>query len=137
MKAQKISENAVIPKRTTEFAAGYDLYSAYNYVITARTKGLILTDIILEIPEKHYGRVAPRSGLAIKNGIDVGAGVIDSDYRGNIGVVLFNHSNTDFNIVKGDRIAQIIITPIITPEIIESDVSETDRGEKGFGSTGF
>lgn len=81
--------------------------------------------------------MAPRSGLAWKNSIDVGAGVIDEDYRGNIGVVLFNLSDVDFNVTRGDRIAQLLLEKIITPEVVEvEELIETERGDGGFGSTG-
>jgi dUTP pyrophosphatase len=89
------------------------------------------------IPSEYYGRIAPRSSLAWKNHIDVGAGVIDEDYRGPIGVVLFNHSSEEFKITQGDRIAQLIITKIITPDVIVvEDLDDTVRGIGGFGSTG-
>ena len=81
--------------------------------------------------------VAPRSGLAWKYSIDVGAGVIDADYRGPVGVILFNHSDVDFEVKVGDRIAQLIIEKIITPEVVEvEDLDSTERGVGGFGSTG-
>lgn len=111
--------------------------SAYDTVVPARGKALVKTDIQIEVPEGTYGRVAPRSGLAWKNFIDVGAGVIDQDYRGNVGVILFNHSETDFEVKKGDRIAQLILERIIHPVVIEVDtLTDTDRGAGGFGSTG-
>jgi len=82
--------------------------------------------------------VAPRSGLAWKHSIDVGAGVIDADYRGPVGVILFNHSDTDFEVKVGDRVAQLIIEKIVTPNVVTEveDLDETVRGEGGFGSTG-
>jgi dUTP pyrophosphatase len=93
--------------------------------------------LAIAIPEGHYGRIAPRSGLAVKNFIDVGAGVIDMDYRGPVGVVLFNHSGDDFHIKQGDRIAQLIIEKISNPQIVEvDDLDATARGAGGFGSTG-
>jgi dUTP pyrophosphatase len=80
---------------------------------------------------------APRSGLTLKNGLDVGAGVIDEDYRGNVGVILFNHSDTEFTVKAGDRIAQLILERIVTPAVEEvEDLDVTDRGSGGFGSTG-
>lgn len=80
---------------------------------------------------------APRSGLALKHAIDVGAGVIDADYRGPVGVILFNHSDVDFEVKAGDRIAQMILEKIVTPEVMEvEDLDSTLRGEGGFGSTG-
>ncbi|VDP23148.1 unnamed protein product [Schistosoma margrebowiei] len=93
--------------------------------------------ILIELPEGCYGRVAPRSGLALKHGIDVGAGVIDRDYRGNLGVVLFNFGEQNFEIKKGDRVAQLICERIFCPELIECEsLAETDRGSNGYGSTG-
>ena len=84
-----------------------------------------------------YGRIAPRSGLAHKNFIDVGAGVIDSDYRGNVGVILFNFGEQDFEVKKGDRIAQLICEKIEYPDLIEEEeLAESERGDGGFGSTG-
>ena len=98
-------------------AAGYDLKSAYNVVVPAEGKALVKTDIQIQLPSGCYGRVAPRSGLAWKIFINVGAGVIDEDYRGNVGVVLFNHAKADFNVAKGYRIAQLICERIFYPEI--------------------
>lgn len=97
---------------------------------------LVDTQITMAIPEGLYRQIAPRSGLAVKHGIDVGAGVIDSDYRGTIQVLLFNFGREDFLIRKGDRIAQLIIEKIASPVIQDvNDLEETTRGEKGFGST--
>ena len=98
---------------------------------------LVHTDLAVAIPHGYYGRVAPRSGLALKKHIDVGAGVIDSDYRGPLGVVLFNHGEADFEVQPGDRIAQLIITAIATPEVVAvENLDDTERGAGGFGSTG-
>lgn len=95
------------------------------------------TDLSIAIPLGTYARVAPRSGLAWKNFIDVGAGVVDYDYRGNVGVILFNHGKEDFVIKRGDRVAQLILEKIATPDVVEvDDLDETDRGAGGFGSTG-
>lgn len=92
----------------------------------------------MAIPSGYYGRVAPRSGLAVKHFIDVGAGVIDEDYRGPLGVVLFNHGQNDFAVKKGDRIAQLLLEKIATPDIeVVEDLDETERGAGGFGSTGI
>lgn len=92
----------------------------------------------MEIPPTHYGRIAPRSSLAHKHCIDVMAGVIDSDFRGNVGVILINHSKeNDYVVEEGDKIAQIIFERIDTPNFIEKEeLGETKRGEGGFGSTG-
>src|SRR5271170_4154857 len=96
------------------------------------------TEIALGLPRSVYGRIAPRSGLAVKNMIGIGAGVIDRDYTGEIKVVLLNHSNNGFSIKKGDRIAQLILEKIITPKIKKiTKITKTKRGKKGFRSTGI
>uniref|UniRef100_A0A8D0EAA3 Deoxyuridine 5'-triphosphate nucleotidohydrolase n=1 Tax=Salvator merianae TaxID=96440 RepID=A0A8D0EAA3_SALMN len=133
----KLSENAFAPSRGSSRAAGYDLYSAYDCEIPASGKAVVKTDIQIALPAGCYGRVAPRSGLAANHFIDVGAGVIDEDYRGNIGVVLFNFGKEPFKVKKGDRIAQLICERIYYPELEEVEVlDETERGSGGFGSTG-
>lgn len=133
----KLTDKAYAPMKGSKSAAGYDLRSAYEYVVPARGKELVKTDLQVEVPDGSYGRIAPRSGLAWKNSIDVGAGVIDADYRGNVGVILFNHGNEDFKVAPGDRIAQLVCEKIAYPELQELDsLDNTDRGEGGFGSTG-
>ncbi|KAL7741762.1 hypothetical protein ACLKA6_000371 [Drosophila palustris] len=134
----KITANALEPVRGSEKAAGFDLRSAYDLVVPARGKAIVKTDLQVQVPEGSYGRVAPRSGLAVKNFIDVGAGVVDEDYRGNLGVVLFNHADVDFEVKRGDRIAQFICERIFYPELEQVDkLEDTVRGEAGFGSTGI
>lgn len=133
----RLSEHATAPSKGSARAAGYDLYSAYDYTIPPMEKTLVKTDIQIALPSGCYGRVAPRSGLAAKHFIDVGAGVIDEDYRGNLGVVLFNFGKEKFEVKKGDRIAQLICERIFYPEIEEVQVlDDTERGSGGFGSTG-
>lgn len=134
---KKLSENATLPKRGSAGAAGYDLSSAEDTVVPARGKAVVKTDIAIRVPKGTYGRVAPRSGLAVKNFIDTGAGVVDEDYRGNVGVVLFNHSDVDFQVKKGDRVAQLVLEVIKTPEVEEvEELDDTERGANGYGSTG-
>lgn len=135
---KKLSSKAIIPKRFSSGAAGYDMFSLTEDSIKPHSKGLISTGLVLMIPFGYYGRIAPRSSLASKNFIDVGAGVIDSDYRGEIKILLFNFSDQEFKINEGDRIAQLIIEKIIIPEIeeVKEINEETKRGEGGFGSTG-
>ncbi|KAK2988728.1 hypothetical protein RJ640_020993 [Escallonia rubra] len=136
-RVKKLSDKAVLPSRGSPLAAGYDLSSAIETKVPARGKALVPTDLSIAVPEGTYARVAPRSGLAWKHSIDVGAGVIDADYRGPVGVILFNHSDVDFEVKVGDRIAQLIIEKISTPEVTEvDDLDETVRGAGGFGSTG-
>ena len=121
----------------SKLAAGYDLYSAYDYIVPSQGKVMAKTDLSVRVPDGTYGRVAPRSGLAAKHHIDVGAGVVDQDYTGNLGVVLFNHDAKDFEIKKGDRIAQLICEKIEYPDIEEvPSLNSTERGSGGFGSTG-
>merc|ERR1712212_612991 len=137
MQVAKLSDKAIIPTKGSKLAAGYDLYSAYDYVIPAGGKVMAKTDIQVKVPHGTYGRVAPRSGLAWKHHIDIGAGVVDEDYRGNVGVVMFNHAEQDFVVKKGDRVAQLVCEKISYPDIEVLDtLDETVRGEGGFGSTG-
>jgi len=106
-------------------------------VIPASGNGLEKTDLAIQLPPGCYGRIAPRSGLALHHRTDVGGGVVDEDYRGNVGVILFNHSNSPFQIHRGDRIAQLICQNIVYPTIREvKELDETERDAKGFGSTG-
>ena len=132
-----LSSKAKIPIRATPCSAGLDLFSAYDYVIEPMDKTLIKTDIQICIPDGYYGRIAPRSGLALKHFIDVGAGVIDSDYTGNIKVLLFNFGKEYFCIKQGDRVAQLIVEKIATPTVnIVNNIPKTFRNENSFGSSG-
>ncbi|GAB5035197.1 deoxyuridine 5-triphosphate nucleotidohydrolase [Nannochloropsis oceanica] len=138
MQVKRLSQHAVLPVRGSEWAAGYDLASAEDTVVPAGGKALVKTDLSIAIPENTYARIAPRSGLAWKKHIDVGAGVVDYDYRGPVGVVLFNHGQEDFPVVKGDRVAQLILEKICMARVEEvTELSETKRGAGGFGSTGM
>lgn len=148
---EKADEGAKTPTRGSEGAAGYDLYACFNTeresfpfsAIPIGKRKLIPTKIKMVIPEGFYGRIAPRSGLAYKHGINVLAGVIDSDYRGEVGVILHN-TDTEFDYVvqHGDAVAQIIFEKCFQPEMYEllgmEYISEFDtgRGAHGFGSTG-
>ena len=137
LSVQRLSELATFPTQGSEEAAGWDLYSAQETCIPARSRRCVLTNVALAIPFGYYGRVAPRSGLALKNGIDIGAGVVDSDYRGDIGVVMFNHSDEDFLVRTKDRIAQIIFTPCPKMKLVHTEsLPSTERQDAGFGSTG-
>lgn len=128
--------NSKVPERKTCGSAGYDLYACESAVIKPHGFKLINTGIRIKLPQNSYMRIAPRSGLAVR-GIDVGAGVIDSDYTGVIHILLFNHADTDFNVTIGDRIAQGIIESIMTPDVqVVDSLQQTERGCGGFGSTG-
>jgi len=135
----KNHENAIIPTRGSSKAAGYDLYSTESYVLKSGERRLFKTGLNMAIPQGMYGRIAPRSGLAFKKGIDVLAGVIDEDYRGDIGVILINLGQEDFNVTAGDRIAQIIFEFYNEVEFTEAskenDLGNTERGSGGYGST--
>ena len=135
---KKLSDDAIIPTQGTRFAAGYDLYAAEDALVNKGCRKLIKTNISMEITPGYYGRIAPRSGLAYKNGIDVLAGVIDSDYRGDIGVILYNtDANIDFEVKAGDKIAQIIIEPCASVNFVNTQtLPATKRGEGGYGHTG-
>lgn len=138
-----LSTGAQLPEYGSEQAAGMDLHADLTQgdadIITLEPgqRALIKTGVSVKIEPGFYGRVAPRSGLAYKHGIDVMAGVIDSDYRGDVGVILINHGDEDFQVFHGDRIAQMIITPHATsfPHLV-NNLDDTSRGDGGFGSTG-
>ncbi|KAK0515537.1 hypothetical protein JMJ35_001571 [Cladonia borealis] len=134
---KRLSEKAKTPTRGSAFAAGYDLYAAKECVIPKRGKALVDTDLAIAVGVGCYGRIAPRSGLAVKHFIDTGAGVIDADYRGQVKVLLFNHSENDFEVREGERIAQLVLERIWTPEVVVvEELEESVRGVGGFGSTG-
>ncbi|GAA5893801.1 hypothetical protein JCM8208_001248 [Rhodotorula glutinis] len=134
---QRLVDAAKMPARGSALAAGYDLAAAEAKVVPAQGKALISTGLAIAVPEGTYGRIAPRSGLASKHMIDTGAGVIDADYRGEVKVLLFNHAKEDFQVNAGDRVAQLILERIVTPEPQEvASLADTERGAGGFGSTG-
>ena len=133
---KRLSSFASAPTRATAGSIGYDLRSAVDCVIKAHGRAVINTDLAFILPRKTYGRIAAKSGLSVKHKIDIGAGVIDSDYRGNVGVVLINNGENDFEVWKGDQIAQLILekAKIALVEEVEM-LDETKRGQGGFGST--
>jgi dUTP pyrophosphatase len=134
---RKLTETSQVPKRATEGSAGYDIASDEDVVIDPGERSLVKTGFSVRVPDGTYGRVAPRSGLAVKHGIDVLAGVIDRDYTGEVGVVLINHGDVSFEVKRGDRIAQLVFEKIATPRVTMSlSLEETSRGSGGFGSTG-
>ena len=136
LKVQKLSNNVALLKRSTNGAAGYDLCASQNCSIPAGGKRLVPIGRAISFPTGLYARIAPRSRLALKKFIDVGAGVVDLDYHGEVCVVLFNHGDGDFEVKMGDRIAQLILEKIDTPLVEEEQaLEETIRGLGGFGST--
>jgi dUTP pyrophosphatase len=137
----KKTEDALIPVYGSKYAVGMDVFSNTDAIISAGQRKLISTGISVSWcgldAENYYLRVAPRSGLAVKNNIDIGAGVIDYDYRGIIYVCMINNGINDFEVVKGMKIAQLILEKCNRPIIREvSDLDNTERGNNGFGSTG-
>lgn len=136
LKVKILKADAQIPLRASNGSVGYDLYACDDIVILPMNKALVSTGLAVEIPEGCYGRIAPRSGLSAKKFIDVGAGVIDRDYRQEVKVLLFNFGVEVYFVKKGDRIAQLILERIETPDVIVvSELTATTRTE-GFGSTG-
>ena len=101
MKIVKMSEKATIPSKGTPTAAGFDLYSAKTITIWPKTREVVPTDLKIELPRNSYGQIAPRSGLALK-GLDIGAGVIDQDYRGNLKILLINNGTTSYEVREGE-----------------------------------
>jgi dUTP pyrophosphatase len=134
---KKLDERAVLPSRGSLYAAGLDLYSIEDLTIAPKQRIRARTGLAVAIPEAHYGRIAPRSGLAMQTGLDVLSGVIDADYRGEIGCLLYNTGDETIVLPAQSKICQLIIEKIITPEAVWADeINETDRGSGGFGSTG-
>ena len=142
MKIKKLDSRATIPTYGTKYSAGADIYAVVDTPIVIRpgeTK-MIQTGLSLEIPNGYVGLVYTRSGLASKNGIAPAnkVGVIDSDYRGELMVALYNQNNSNYIIENGLRIAQLVITPYIQVEFEEvEELNSTERGQGGFGSTGL
>lgn len=137
MRVKLLTQTAIAPARMSAGAAAYDIYADEDKVIEPKSRSLVSTGISIEIPITVYAQIAPRSGLAVKE-IDVGAGVIDSDYRGEVKVLLINNSVEPFVVKRGNRIAQMILKMIYLPEVeVVNTLSETVRNNGGFGSTGF
>ena len=134
IKFEKLSEDAIIPTYADEFAEGMDLYSPVNVSIAPKGQVNIKLGIKAEIPEGYWLKFESRSGLAWKNGLAVGAGVIDGNYNAELGLVLYNHSQAPYMIAKGDRVAQAVAMRHNQLRIAESAVKDGTRD--GFGSTG-
>ena len=140
LKFKKINEHAVLPTYAHPSDAGMDIRSCEELVIPAGKRALVHTGLVMMLPMMYEAQVRPRSGLALKKGITVlnTPGTIDAGYRGEVGVILANFGDEDFEIKIGDKIAQVVIAPVTQPsEIVEvQEIDETDRGAGGFGSTG-
>ncbi|HET9479030.1 MAG TPA: dUTP diphosphatase, partial [Pyrinomonadaceae bacterium] len=137
LRFKQLDPKATLPVRGSSFAAGLDICSVEDLVIEPYQRTTARTGLAVAIPHGFYGRVAPRSGLAAKHGLDVLAGVIDSDYRGELCCVLYNTGDAAINLPAGSKICQLIVEKIITPQATwVNDLDETARGAGGFGSTG-
>ena len=136
LRFKQLDPTAVLPARGSALAAGLDVCSIEAIELQPKQRATVRTGLAVAIPPGFYGRVAPRSGLAAKNGLDVLAGVIDSDYRGEICCVLYNTGDQVIELPAGSKICQLIVEKIITPEAAwAGDLDETARGAGGFGST--
>ena len=132
-----VGENGSLPEYSTTGAAGADLRASEPALIAPGARAAVPTGLRLQIPPGHAGLVWPRSGLAVRHGIDTLAGVVDSDYRGEVKVVLVNHGEHPFRVEKGDRIAQLLVQRVERAAFAAvASVDVTDRGEGGFGSSG-
>lgn len=146
VRVKSLHPEAIIPTRTNLSDAGWDLYAIEDVMIRGGSRAIIKTGIALQIPDEWVGLIWPRSGLSVKKGLDVLAGVVDSGYRGEIMVCLYSvplplfydeDGDGDVLIKKGDRVAQILFQPIPDVQLVEVDeLAESDRGEEGFGSSG-
>jgi dUTP pyrophosphatase len=133
---KQLDPRAVLPRRGSVLAAGLDICSIEDLEIQPKQRAMVRTGLAVAIPPGFYGRVAPRSGLAAKNGLDVLAGVIDSDYRGELCCLLYNTGDEVISLPAASKICQLIIEQIITPEAVwANDLDSTARGAGGFGST--
>ncbi len=139
MKIKKINDDAVIPEYQTEGSAGFDFHSTEDVIIDRNCTVLVKTGLAVEVPEGYEMQIRPRSGLALDKQLTVlnSPGTVDSDYRGEVGIILHNAGNRAQQIEIGDRIAQGIISPVEQVKFEEVDeLTETERAEGGFGSTG-
>ncbi len=137
LKVQKLDDMAVVPTKVNRSDAGYDLYALHGAIVQKHCHKLIKTGISMAIPEGYVGLIWPRSGMAYKHGIDVFAGVIDSSYRGDVGVILYNSQYSDYNVEQGDRIAQIVFQKVKDFDLqLVDNLDDTKRGSGGFGSSG-
>jgi len=132
----KLSDKAIIPTKGSRFAAGHDIYALTDGLVPAQAQTMVETGIAIALPERTYGRLAARSGMASKIGIAVGGGVIDADYTREVKVILRNHGEADCIFKAGDRIAQLIVEKAANADAIEvEDLGVTERGKMGFGSS--
>jgi dUTP pyrophosphatase len=132
----RLKKGAQAPKRANIHAAGHDLHCIKGAKIPAGKSMIFETGVSFEIPAGHFGAIKGRSGLAFKSGLFAFEGTIDEDYRGEVGIMLYNTSGKDVEIKDGERIAQIVFQSYIAGIVPVAELPETERGESGFGSTG-
>jgi dUTP pyrophosphatase len=133
-----LMSGAYVPRKATPLSAGYDISAIESGSVPPRCHSAVSTGIAFTVPADTYGRISSRSGLSLRNGIEVGGGVIDADYTGEVKVILYNHSDDPFSYAKGDRIAQLVVETIKHPNVVVvKDLSQTLRGIGGFGSTHY
>lgn len=141
LQIKKVRENAIVPTFGTSQASGFDLYATNYITLAPGERALIRTGLVFNIPQGYEIQIRPRSGLALKHGITVlnSPGTIDSDYLGEVGVILINHGQNDFFVSEGDRIAQGVLAKVEPPvefELVDSIDTQSERGAGGFGHTG-
>lgn len=136
MHLKRLTPDLPLPSRATDGSAGYDLCSSFDATLFPGSRLAIPTGFAWGFHSSICGQIWPRSGIADRCGIDVLAGLIDPDYRGEVSVVLINHGTDVFSIKKGDRIAQMVLVPWHRYDLDEGEIPETERGTGGFGSTG-
>lgn len=136
IKYKLLHQYATEPSRATDGSAGFDLYATDNHHVWPGAQVKIPTGVSFAIPGDHAGFIWPRSGMAVKYGFDILAGLIDSDFRGEVMVAAINHGKQPVEIRRGDRIAQIVFSPVMTLAEMVDDIDETERGSGGFGSSG-
>lgn len=137
VKIKRLKENAIIPSYAHAGDAGMDLYSVENYIVAGGERTLVSTGISMELPSGYFASIRGKSGLAYKKGISILGGVIEYGYTGEYGVIVLNTGDEDFEIRAGDKIAQVVISPVSTAEIEEVDsLKDSERGNDAFGSTG-
>jgi dUTP pyrophosphatase len=139
IKIKRLSPGSELPTRAHRTDAGFDLYASANVVVPARDRVLVPTDIAMEIPDGYFGLVTGRSGLTIREGIVGEVGIIDSCYRGGIGIMMFSHKDVDYEILQGTRCGQIVFLPLAEIDGFEEcdELDDTDRSVGGFGSSGL
>ena len=139
LRFKKVHPDAVLPSYAHPSDAGMDVRSVEDATLAPGKRALVHTGLVMLLPPMYEAQVRPRSGLALKSGVTVlnTPGTIDSGYRGEVGVILINLGETEFQVRKGDKIAQLVIAPVTQPDVAEVfEIDETDRGSSGFGSTG-